>query len=372
MAPTAAVPSSSAAAAGAHYAAVRGSDDDDFAAAAVASPDVPDVLFERTSEDGLLARSLAASARQQQQPQQQSPQPQPRWRPGAGRGPSATTSAAFADEGDVDDDNGAAPVRLFAFGTTASAPASSPYAPLPSSATASSSSSSSSSAARPSAAAAGGVVGTSSDGVFANLTALPDGLAKLAENGQQASEPPSYQDAVRDDAPPYHADPAVVASVAEDGDVLVEGLPVGDFFSFFINLLVSMTFDFIVSAFWIEREIVRRTKVDRQRSTIGGFFLTSMLSLSHASRQGSRAGLGITLIRYGFLVRARAAEAEMDAYRFDPDSFPDEERRAQQSEWVAYLMIVAGFFVLVRANVDFVRVQRVKAVVLATSEHSPA
>ncbi|KAI9338084.1 hypothetical protein DFJ73DRAFT_608058, partial [Zopfochytrium polystomum] len=181
-----------------------------------------------------------------------------------------------------------------------------------------------------------------SDGVFGHLQALPDG------DGKQFTEfePPSYNEVVREETPPY-IESTVVTTVGEDGDVLVEGIPVGDSLTFFINMLISMSFDFV------------------------GFLLTSMLAMSHSATHGSRAGLGITLIRYGFLLKARSAEAEVEAYRNDPDNYQTEEQIAVQNEWVAYLMIVVGFFVLLRANAEFIRTQRLKAVILASSEASP-
>jgi hypothetical protein len=53
-----------------------------------------------------------------------------------------------------------------------------------------------------------------------------------------------------------------------------------------------------------------------------------------------------TYIRYGFLLKAKAAEDEMDAYRYDPDNFENNEQIAMQNEWVAYLMMILGFFIM--------------------------
>lgn len=63
------------------------------------------------------------------------------------------------------------------------------------------------------------------------------------------------------------------------GEVMVDNLPTGSFFSFLWNMLVSVSFQFV------------------------GFLLTYMLHTSHAARLGSRAGLGITLIQFGFSMR---------------------------------------------------------------------
>ena len=88
--------------------------------------------------------------------------------------------------------------------------------------------------------------------------------------------------AVLDAAPPYfdttvHTSGAGGLGGVSGGleEILIEGLPLGNIFSFFWSLLVSMSFQFV------------------------GFLLTTLLSTSHAAKNGSRAGLGVTLIQYG-------------------------------------------------------------------------
>ena len=43
-----------------------------------------------------------------------------------------------------------------------------------------------------------------------------------------------------------------------------------------------------------------------------GFLLTYLLHTTHAAKNGSRAGLGITLIQWAFYMRARAAQLQQD------------------------------------------------------------
>ena len=82
--------------------------------------------------------------------------------------------------------------------------------------------------------------------------------------------------------PPYW-ETTVHAPFAPDsiGDMVIDNLPSGSVFSFCWNLLVSVSFQFV------------------------GFLLTYLLHTSHAARLGSRAGLGITLVQYGFALRSR-------------------------------------------------------------------
>ncbi|CEH15250.1 Golgi-associated protein/Nedd4 WW domain-binding protein [Ceraceosorus bombacis] len=148
--------------------------------------------------------------------------------------------------------------------------------------------------------------GGSGDGVFANLSAKPERRRRTADGGDRGDDddlvdetlPPTYDVAAADSAPPYWETTIVGggmhplapggmgwtpggAHVGEIEDLIVEGLPVGNFFGFAWNLMVSMSFQFV------------------------GFLLTYLLHTTHAARCGSRAGLGITLIQYGLFLRTR-------------------------------------------------------------------
>ncbi|KAI9032987.1 hypothetical protein DFJ74DRAFT_143527 [Hyaloraphidium curvatum] len=71
-------------------------------------------------------------------------------------------------------------------------------------------------------------------------------------------------------------------------EVYVEGWVVGSWVVFLLNCVASTAFDFI------------------------GFVLTFFLATSHAAREGARAGLGVTLVRYGLYVHDHAGDPEMD------------------------------------------------------------
>ncbi|TKY88522.1 hypothetical protein EX895_002510 [Sporisorium graminicola] len=153
--------------------------------------------------------------------------------------------------------------------------------------------------------------GIGQDGVFANLSAKPERRRRGHNTGgtddrgedddlEDDMQPPTYEIAAADAVPQYWETTILGGSVhplanglgwtpggAHVGaieDLIVEGLAVGNFFGFAWNLLVSMTFQFV------------------------GFLLTYLLHTTHAARCGSRAGLGVTLIQYGFYLRTRAAE----------------------------------------------------------------
>ncbi|KAJ3174946.1 hypothetical protein HDU87_006612 [Geranomyces variabilis] len=186
------------------------------------------------------------------------------------------------------------------------------------------------------------------DGVFGNLTAKDEPVPRKV---YEELEPPSYHDA----APPTYYETTVVSSgIAEDGEVLIDGMPVGDGIALIINMLVSMSFDFI------------------------GFLLTAMLATTHAARAGSRIGFGITLVRYGSYMRTREDEMiqEFDD-QYDPNTSPaeiaeDEQELRVENEWLSYIFLMLGFFIILRANMEYVRAKRLQAVVLATTSDMQA
>jgi len=108
----------------------------------------------------------------------------------------------------------------------------------------------------------------------------------LAPEETQKDTPPSYASAQADAVPPYWETttihlPSGASTSSFPGEMIIEGLPTGTLFSFLWNMLVSISFQFV------------------------GFLLTFLLHTTHAAKYGSRAGLGVTLIQYGFALRTR-------------------------------------------------------------------
>ncbi|KAJ1564125.1 hypothetical protein HK096_009501 [Nowakowskiella sp. JEL0078] len=100
-----------------------------------------------------------------------------------------------------------------------------------------------------------------------------------------------------------------------------------------------------------------------------GFLLTALLSTSHAAKHGARAGLGVTLVRYGLYIQTQDVDDEMAQYKYyNPDDNETREEVIEQNNWTAYLFIIIGFFLIAKANAEFVRVRRVRAVILAGTE----
>jgi len=207
--------------------------------------------------------------------------------------------------------------------------------------------------------------GRANDGVFANLSAKPSQTDEVDE------KPPSYEQAAADATPPYWETTILAPGLLSD-DVYVDGLPVGALFSFVWNGMISMSFQIV------------------------GFLLTYLLHTTHAAKNGSRAGLGITLVQYGFSMKgasnlargddasgAPAVEGVFDGSPADPnvhDFDPAAEGGGfEQSvggglggisgaDWFAYILMIVGWFILIRSISDFLRARRHEQLVLASPE----
>lgn len=167
-------------------------------------------------------------------------------------------------------------------------------------------------------------------------------------------------------------------------DVYVDGLPVGSLFSFVWNGMISMSFGIV------------------------GFLLTYLLHTTHAAKNGSRAGLGINLVEYGFYMRsgaskvtppvpgnpsdpAFAAPQNPNSHDFDPSKVADSAAAAAaaamsqaseqassngsssvstfaNSDWLAYALMIVGWFILIRAVTDFFKARRHEQLVLQSPD----
>jgi len=199
---------------------------------------------------------------------------------------------------------------------------------------------------------------------FANLSAKP-------ETGEKTEEhPPTYEQAAADAAPPYWETTILAPGLGGLDEVYVEGLPVGSVFSFIWNGMISMSFQLV------------------------GFLLTYLLHTTHAAKNGSRAGLGITLVQYGFYMKGSgnsplppangvdpqySPTSDPNSHDFDP-SQPDATVAAgmgsssggisdmASSDWLAYILMIVGWFILIRSVSDFLKARRHEQLVLQSPE----
>ncbi|KAJ8099916.1 hypothetical protein POJ06DRAFT_254875 [Lipomyces tetrasporus] len=203
----------------------------------------------------------------------------------------------------------------------------------------------------------------SNDGVFANIMAKPEAGEKPSEEN-----PPSYEEAAADATPPYWETTIIAPGMSSD-EVFIDGLPVGNFFNFVWNMLISMSFQFV------------------------GFLLTYLLHTTHAAKNGSRAGLGITLIQYGFYIRSAPEEdtgvgsgansaAVAASAASDPNSYNVQtatgngtntssgSQASTGSEWFSYFLMLLGWFILLKSMANFFRARRMEQVILRGPEPS--
>ncbi|CCM01725.1 uncharacterized protein FIBRA_03791 [Fibroporia radiculosa] len=228
--------------------------------------------------------------------------------------------------------------------------------------------------------------GIHNDGVFANVVAKPSRPMRIQQGDEtylvpeesQKDAPPSYSSAQADSVPPYWETTVHAPSAAMNaGDVVVDALPTGSVFSFLWNLLVSISFQFV------------------------GFLLTYLLHTTHAAKLGSRAGLGITLIQYGFAMRRNAdglqSETTQDGWMkpyvatpLDTDEYyknrnattaasaPPMDENAPlvvgdgASDWISFLLMTVGWFILLTSLLGFWRVKRWERGILRAQRDNPA
>lgn len=178
----------------------------------------------------------------------------------------------------------------------------------------------------------------------------------------------SYEEAAADATPPYWETTILAPGLSTD-EVFVDGLPVGSIFSFVWNAMISMSFQLV------------------------GFLLTYLLHTTHAAKNGSRAGLGLTLVQYGFYMKGGSEPQGSDdsasdeyttppdpnSHSFDPDSVGANAAAGvsddgggvsaiSTSEWISYVLMIVGWFILIRAISDFLRARRHEQLVLQSPE----
>lgn len=149
-------------------------------------------------------------------------------------------------------------------------------------------------------------------------------------------------------------------------EVYVDGLPVGSVFSFVWNGMISMSFQLV------------------------GFLLTYLLHTTHAAKNGSRAGLGLTLVQYGFYMKGGSESSGGDgggtdqyvpppdpnSHNFNPSSVGENAggdasnaiTAITTSEWISYILMIVGWFILIRAVSDFLRARRHEQLVLQSPD----
>lgn len=214
---------------------------------------------------------------------------------------------------------------------------------------------------------------SNNDGVFANLTAKPDTSEKPSDE-----EPPSYEEAAADATPPYWE--TTIMSPGYGDEMLIDGLPVGSPINFIWNMMVSAAFQFV------------------------GFFLTYLLHTSHAAKQGSRAGLGFTLLQCGYYLQPDMDVSEPSTMppKFEPSdpndvdvtshgtvsgtfvaghnipqasttNVPDNSSAQTNpaSNYISLALIFIGIILVVKAITDYILIKRMQTALMRSSGEVP-
>ncbi|KAI5291154.1 hypothetical protein KEM54_006102 [Ascosphaera aggregata] len=221
--------------------------------------------------------------------------------------------------------------------------------------------------------------GSTNDGVFANLSAKPE---RGNEREKAEDLPPTYEQAAADATPPYWETTIIAPGLTGD-EVYVDGLPVGSIFSFLWNALISTSFQLV------------------------GFLLTYLLHTTHAAKNGSRAGLGLTLVQYGFYMKGTGGDDDADSmyddsnstgdggsngfappdpnsHTFDPSNVDASAAAAAASasasshssvtgdlsttDMLSYILMIVGWFILIRAFSDYMKARKHEQLILASPE----
>lgn len=123
--------------------------------------------------------------------------------------------------------------------------------------------------------------------------------------------------------------------------------------------------------------------------TFVGFLLTYLLHTTHAAKNGSRAGLGITLVQYGFYMKGSSntqppagqdpgytAPPDPNSHDFDPTKVSQPATNTgsggvldfASGDWLAYILMIVGWFILIRAVSDFLKARRHEQLVLQSPD----
>jgi hypothetical protein len=140
------------------------------------------------------------------------------------------------------------------------------------------------------------------------------------------------------------------------GEFMIDDLPTGSFWVFLSNAFISCFFQFV------------------------GFLLTYLLATSHAGRFGAKAGLGLTLIQFGFASREannsdgdNSGESQGDWASMpgpSPTGLPsmtdtniapspdDNSLPISSRDWLSFLFMTLGWFLLLSSIIGYWRVKR--------------
>ncbi|OMJ17437.1 Metal homeostatis protein BSD2 [Smittium culicis] len=202
---------------------------------------------------------------------------------------------------------------------------------------------------------------TINDGVFSNIEAKPEFDQYLDIFEKTPDEPlPTYLDIYgpTSTSAPSYFEPAVV-SVDGNDELLVDGLPVGSLFVFLVNFMISYAFQAV------------------------GFMMTFLLHTSHASKNGSIAGFGATLINIGFYIQSSTEEAlnSKPSQSHMPKSSPNNQTGNNPDQnidfgspgnnvYVSFLFIIIGWCLILKSGTNYFHAKRMEQIISSSPTSS--
>lgn len=117
-----------------------------------------------------------------------------------------------------------------------------------------------------------------------------------------------------------------------------------------------------------------------------GFLLTYLLHTTHAAKNGSLAGLGLTLVQYGFYMRTGKDAANPDeanpgqfaggvpdpnSHNFDPNAPTGDQGGSTSNgvgsgDFISYGLMIIGWLITLKSVTAFLRARREEQLVLAS------
>ncbi|KAI8870461.1 hypothetical protein GQ42DRAFT_178572 [Ramicandelaber brevisporus] len=190
---------------------------------------------------------------------------------------------------------------------------------------------------------------------------------------------PTYREATGITPTPFFGPPLIMSIIDNNGangtdEIYVEGMPVGSIYLMLINALVSGVVQVV------------------------GFMLCFLLARTHAARCGAYLGLGATMLQYGFSIRGnvlrdmqRDSQTGIDlttgkpatptvppvvsgggnnmnpAEMLNDPNGPASESDALHNGFLAYILIILGWLLIIRALLDYIRLRRLEAIIMTQS-----
>ncbi|KAF9570052.1 hypothetical protein EC968_002314 [Mortierella alpina] len=209
---------------------------------------------------------------------------------------------------------------------------------------------------------------STADGVFANISAKPE----VEGQKNQELQPPAYDSAIQDVTPPYF-EMTVVSPRAFGDDVLVDGLPVGNFFQFLWNVAGKL---FIINGSMVGLGITLLHFGIRMR---GGFGFASLDSHSDGPGVGE-----VTQVDRPPLVDDTGYMGGSGRGGMDPPTYGSAADSAQmdwlqseaENQWASLLLMIVGWMIMMKALAAYVVAKKTERIISSQPsgerEHSRA